>query len=167
MTISAGDSITASVTYNGRGSFTLSIADNTTGQSFSTTPSAPVGGPKVAQRNSAEFIVERAATISKGYLTILPLSTFNNDEIFTDASFTAGGTTTTLQQAVDNFTEYAGFPDTPPAQPYWEQITMIGVDSNGNPFPLDSISPVVGNSFSATFLANGTPFPIPGIFRQN
>jgi hypothetical protein len=71
MTISAGDSITASVTYDGGGSFTLSIADNTTGQAFSTTASAPVGGPNVASRNSAEFIVERAATIDKGYLTIL------------------------------------------------------------------------------------------------
>jgi hypothetical protein len=50
---------------------------------------------------------------------------------------------------------------------YWEQITMVGVDNNGHPFPLDSISAVVGNSFSATFLANGTPFPIPRVFRQN
>jgi len=166
MTISAGDSITASVTYNGGGSFTLSIADNTSGQSFSTTTSAPVGGPKVAQRSSAEFIVERAATISKGYLTILPLSTFSNDEIFTDASFTAGGVTSTLQQAVAG-TEYAGFPATPPPQPYWEQMTMVGLDNNGDPFPLDFISPVAGNSFSATFLANGTPLPIPGVFRQN
>ena len=166
MTISAGDSITASVIYNGGGSFTLSIADNTTGESFSTTTSAPAGGPNVAQRNSAEFIVERAATISKGYLTILPLATFNNDETFSAASFTAGGATMTLQQAVDNLTQFAGFPATPPPQPYWEKITMVGVDNNGNPFPLDSISPVVGNSFTATFLDNGTPFPIPGVFRQ-
>jgi len=167
MTVSAGDSITASVTYNGRTSFTLSIADNTTGESFSTTVSAPAGGSKIAERSSAEFVVERPATISKGYLTILPLATFTTDEIFTDASFTAGGTTMTLQQAVDNLTEYAGFPDTPPPQPYWEQMTMVGVDDIGNAFPLDSVSSVVGNSFSATFLDNGTPFPIPGVFRQN
>src|SRR5262249_31133359 len=32
MTISAGDSITASVTYNGGTSFTLSVKDNTTGE---------------------------------------------------------------------------------------------------------------------------------------
>jgi hypothetical protein len=99
------------------------------------------------------------------YLTILPLATFTNAETFSAASFTAGGATTTLQQAVDNFTEYPGFPATPPAQPYWEKITMVSLDSNGNPFPLDSISPVVGNSFTATFLANGTTLPIPGVFR--
>jgi hypothetical protein len=166
MTISAGDSITASVTYNDRGSFTLALVDNTTGESFSTTASAPAGGPNLAQRNSAEFIVERAATISKGYLTILSLATFNSDEVFTDASFTAGGTTSTLQQAVDNLPEYAGLPTPPPPQPYWEQITMVGTDSNGNTIPLDSVSSVVGNSFSATFLDNGTPFPIPGVYRK-
>lgn len=166
MAISAGDSITASVTYDGQTSFTLSIADNTTGQSFSTTVSAPAGASKVPERSSAEFVVERAATIHTGYLTILPLATFTDDELFTDASLTAGGTTMSLQQAVDNLTEYAGLPDTAPPQPYWEQMTMIGVDSSGNPFPLDSVSSVVGNSFSASFLDNGTPYPIPGIHRQ-
>ena len=165
MTISAGDSITATVTFNGGGSFTLSISDNTNGQSFSTTTSAPTGGPNAAQRNSAEFIVERAATISQGFLTILPLATFTNAETFSAASFTAGGATTTLQQAVDTMTQYPGT-GTPPPQPYWEKITMVGLDSNGNPFPLDSISAVVGNSFTATFLANGTPLPIPGVFRH-
>lgn len=166
MTIAAGDSITASVTYDGKTSFTLSIADTTTGESFSTTVSAPSGGSKIAERSSAEFVVERAATISKGYLTILPLATFTPDEVFTDASFTAGGTTMTLQQAVGSLTEYAGFPDTPPPQPYWEQMIMAGVDDNGNAFPLDDVSSVTGNSFSATFLDNGTPFPIPGVFRK-
>jgi len=166
MTISAGDSITASVTFDGKTSFTLSIADNTTGESFSTSVSAPAGGSKIAERSSAEFVVERAATISKGYLTILPLATFTTDELFTDASFIAGGTTMTLQQAVDNLTEYAGFPDTAPPQPYWEQMTMVDVDNNGNPFPLDSVSSVTGNSFTASFLDNGAPFPIPGVFRK-
>jgi hypothetical protein len=165
MTISAGDSITASVTYDGGGSFTLSIADNTTGQAFSATASAPVGGPNVASRNSAEFIVERAATIDKGYLTILPLATFST-EMFTGATYTAAGTTLSLQDTVNNLTEYAGFPATPPPQPYWENITMVGVDQNGNAFPLDSISSVAGHFFTATFLVNGTPFPIPGVFRQ-
>jgi hypothetical protein len=165
--ISAGDSITASVTYNGGGSFTLSITDNTTGQSFTKTASAPAGGPNVAQRSSAEWVVERPATIYNGYLTILPLATFDPEVTFTDASFTASGTTATLQNAIDNDTHYAGYPDTPPAQPYWEQFTMVGVDSDGNAYPLDYISDVTGNSFTASFLDNGTPFPIPGVFRQN
>ncbi len=50
MTISPGDSISASVTYSA--AYTLQITDNTTGQSFSTTQSA------TAQRYSAEWIVE-------------------------------------------------------------------------------------------------------------
>jgi hypothetical protein len=108
MAISAGDSMTASVTYNGGGSFTLSITDNTTGQSYTTTVSAPVGGPNAAQRSSAEYVVERAATIDHGYLTILPLATFNTDVTFTGASFAANGTTTTLQQAINALPEYAG-----------------------------------------------------------
>jgi hypothetical protein len=167
MTISAGDSITASVVYNGGGSFTLSIVDNTNGQAFSTTASAPLGGPDAAQRNSAEFVVERAATISKGYLTVLPLTTLTTAETFTNAAFTANGVTRTLQQAVDSFTEYTGSSITPPpAQPYWERMTMVGVDNAGNAYPLDAVSAAVGNSFTATFLANGTAFPIPGVIRK-
>lgn len=164
--ISAGDSITATVTYNGGGSFTLSLTDNTTGQSFTKTASAPAGGPNVAQRSSAEWIVERPATISKGYLTILPLATFDSST-FTDASFTANGTTATLQDVVDHDNYYAGYPDTPPAQPYWEYMTMVGVNSFGFAYPLDYISNVSTNSFTSDFLANGNPYPIPGFYRQN
>jgi Peptidase A4 family len=51
LTISPGDTISASVTYSS-GAFTLQITDKTTGKSFSTTQSA------TAQRSSAEWIVE-------------------------------------------------------------------------------------------------------------
>ena len=41
LTISPGNTISASVTYNGNGSFALKMTDNTTGKSFSTTQSLP------------------------------------------------------------------------------------------------------------------------------
>jgi hypothetical protein len=71
MTISPGDSISASVTYSG-GSFTLSMTDNTTGQSFSTTQSSAI-----AQRSSAEWIVEAPSSGGR----ILPLANFGTVNI--------------------------------------------------------------------------------------
>ena len=160
--------MTANVTYLGGGRFSLSITDNTTHKSFATTASAPVGGRDAAQLSSAEWVVERAATISKGYLTILPLATFDAPGVtFTDASYKVGnGGPITLQQAVDNDTEYAGYPADPPAQPYWEHMFMYGVDDSNSQYPLDEVSVVSGNSFDALFVKNGEPFPIPGVFRH-
>jgi len=165
MTISAGDSITASVVYIGGGSFTLSMTNNSNHQSFAITTSAPVGGPNAALRTSAEWIVERAATIDNGFLTILPLATFDSVG-FSGASFKVGnGSPITLQNALRTYPELVdGKPV--PTPPYWEQITMVDVDSNGNPIPLDSISAVKSSSFTAEFLANGNPLPIPGVFRH-
>lgn len=166
LTISAGDSISASVAYNGGGSFTLSMTDNTNGQSFTKTVSAPVGGPNAAQRTSAEWVVERAATIYKGYLTILPLATFDS-VTFSSATYSVGAaSTSTLQHAVDTYPQYAGYPNPPPSQPYWEQITMVGF-SGGNLINLDTVTAVSSNIFSVSFQANGDPYPIPGVFRQN
>lgn len=159
MTVSAGDVMTASVNYLGRGSFQLSMTDTTTGQSFSTTQKAPVGGPNVAQRNSAEWVVERAATIAKGYLTILPLATFSI-VTFTGESFTAGGSAHTLQYAIDNYAQYLGYPNSPPSQPYWENMYIVSITSSNTLVPLDSTSTVTSNSFTVSWLANGTPIPI-------
>jgi len=69
MTISPGDSISASVTYNS--GFTLQITDNTTHQSFTTTQSS------TAQRSSAEWIVEAPSSFSG----ILPLANFGTASI--------------------------------------------------------------------------------------
>jgi len=82
MTISPGDSISASVTYSG-GSFTLSMTDNTTGQSFSTTQSSAI-----AQRSSAEWIVEAPSSGGR----ILPLANFGTVNI-SKAQATINGTT--------------------------------------------------------------------------
>jgi hypothetical protein len=69
MTISPGDSISASVTYSSSG-FILLMTDNTTHQSFMTTQSS------TAQRSSAEWIVEAP---SSG--RILPLANFGTANI--------------------------------------------------------------------------------------
>ncbi len=70
LTISPGNTISASVTYNGNGSFALKMTDNTTGKSFSTTQSLPSGS--TAQRSSAEWIVEAPSS----WFGVLPLANF-------------------------------------------------------------------------------------------
>lgn len=166
MTISSGDMISASVNYIGGGRFTLSISDSTSGQSFSITANAPRGGPNVAQRDSAEWIVERAATIYKGYLTILPLATFSAIT-FQSASFTVGNEPSiTLEYAVSHYTQYAGYPATAPSQPYYEQMYIV-TPSGNNVVQLDSTSGVTSNSFTVTFITNGDPVVLPGIYRHS
>jgi hypothetical protein len=67
LAIAPGDSISASVTTNGNGQFTLTIADANTGQSYTTTQRY-----KAAQLSSAEVIAE-APSSSGG---VLPLTNF-------------------------------------------------------------------------------------------
>ena len=74
LTIRPGDAISASVTTNGSGSFTLTIRDNSTGQSFTTTERQ-----RKARLASAEAIAE-APSSSGG---VLPLTNFGT------ASFSA------------------------------------------------------------------------------
>jgi len=83
LTVNTGDSFTASVVYEGGSSFTLSITDLTTGQSYSRTRSAN------AQRQSAEWVVE-APSSTEG---VLPLANFGTVN-FTDAQFTDNNGTT-------------------------------------------------------------------------
>ena len=54
LAVAPGDSITGTVTYAAAGSFTLSLKDNSTGATFTTTQSSK----KAAARSSAEWIVE-------------------------------------------------------------------------------------------------------------
>lgn len=75
-TVNNGDAITASVAYVGSNTFTLSISDITTGQSYSENHNAN------ALRRSAEWIVE-APSLSG----ILPLANFGTVE-FDNAQFT-------------------------------------------------------------------------------
>lgn len=80
--VSPGDSITAEVKYQGSGKFLLSITNNTTGQSYSTTQKL-----NNAARSSAEWIVE--APSNGG---VLPLANFGTTS-FTSCSATINGHT--------------------------------------------------------------------------
>jgi hypothetical protein len=86
MTISAGDSMTASVSYSS-GSYTLYMKDNNTGQTFTTPQSV------AAQRSSAEWIVEAPSSFSG----VLPLANFGTAQL-SGASATINGST----GAIDN-----------------------------------------------------------------
>jgi hypothetical protein len=88
MKVSAGDSMSASVTFDGNDRYTLTITDQTTGKSFSTTVKFKPFGTS-AQRLSAEWILEAPSTIGG---TILPLANFGTAS-FTDCSFTDGSGT--------------------------------------------------------------------------
>ncbi len=82
LAIHAGDTVTASVTYGPAG-FTLSLADVTTGKSYTTTKAAAG-----AQRSSAEWVVEAPSS----YSGILPLANFGTVTL-TGAQATIRGTT--------------------------------------------------------------------------
>ena len=169
MTVQADDVITATVEYLGGSSYKLSIEDVTSGRSFSTVAHAAEGGPNVPQRNSAEWIVERAATIYKGYLTILPLASFTPVQyyIIEGAYFTVGDDCPQpLQYAVNTYEQYTGEPA--PSLPYWDSIYIVGYNSDTGQYDLalDETSPVTFNAFTITFIDNGAPIPLSGIFRK-
>jgi hypothetical protein len=69
LTVSAGDLMTATVTSDGSGQFTLAVADHTTQRSFTTTQSGPATPPA-----SAEIVAEAPTDASIGGL--LPLAGF-------------------------------------------------------------------------------------------
>lgn len=82
VSVSPGNQISASVTYNGR-EFTTTITNETTGQSYST--SARVRG---ARRSSAEWIAEAPCCTSTG--GILPLSDFGTADFGEDPTNVSG-----------------------------------------------------------------------------
>jgi hypothetical protein len=77
--VNAGDSVTASVTSQSLVSFVLTIKNNTTGATFSTTQYG------FAQRSSAEAIVEAPSTLRRG---VLPLANFGTAQF---SNVTANG----------------------------------------------------------------------------
>ncbi len=130
MTISPGDSMSASVTYSG-GAFTLQMTDQTTGQSFSTTQSA------TAQRSSAEWIVEAPSSISG----VLPLANFGT-ATFTQAQATINGVT----GAIDNAS--------------WQNTAINMVTKTGSPLDqtsglTDTTTLPITSSFTVTYTGSG------------
>jgi hypothetical protein len=127
MTISPGDSMSASVSYSS-GAFTLQMQDSTTGQKFSTTQSA------TAQRSSAEWIVEAPSSVSG----VLPLANFGTAK-FTGANATINGHT----GAIDNGA--------------WQNTSINMVNQAGTTIDQTSTLTDSGgaSSFSVTFPGSG------------
>jgi hypothetical protein len=128
MTISPGNSISASVTYSSSG-FTLQITDNTNHQSFSTTQTSTT-----AVRSSAEWIVEAPSSFSG----VLPLANFGTANI-SGAQATINGTT----GAIDNSS--------------WQNTAINMVSKSGSPLDQTSGLTDTSNtsSFSVTYTGSG------------
>ncbi|HEX9016344.1 MAG TPA: G1 family glutamic endopeptidase [Chloroflexota bacterium] len=88
LAINAGDSISAGVQYTGGGKYVLTLVNNTSGKSFSTTQYMPN-----AQRSSAEWIME--APWSGSILTLANFGTIN----FSGASATINGHTGSISDS--------------------------------------------------------------------
>jgi hypothetical protein len=134
-----GDIMDATTSYSG-GHFTLTIADLTTGKSFTN-----VATCAACERSSAEWIVERPAlcsdpTCSSAFLTRLP----------NFGTITMGGD----EASVDG-----GPLKSPGAFTNW-RIYMVDNAPGGGFISLDGTSPLSGASFSVTWQREGNPFPI-------
>jgi len=109
LTISPGDKISASVTYNGS-QFTVTLTDENTGKSFSTTQSV-----RGAKRSSAEWIAESPCCARHG--AFLPLSDFGTVDF--GALYTNVGNTDDAEDtASPSATPISGFGT-------FEQINMV------------------------------------------
>jgi hypothetical protein len=112
MALSPGDSVTASVTTNGDGNFTLFIRNNTTHTAYSTLQPSPG-----AELVTAEVVAEAPATVSGpsplpdfGTLTFTnarvdgrPIGTFNWDRLSMSAYTTRQAVTSPLARDADTF----------------------------------------------------------------
>ncbi len=122
MGIRPGDVITASVTWNGTSSFTLSLVDKTTGRSFSTVQPIAKGAPQ-PERSSAEVIAE-APSLSDGSL---------------------------LSVANFGLVRFRGcaFDDQPIGAFDWSRIDMVSWDSHATEVATSALSPD-GTAFDGT-----------------
>jgi len=100
LTISAGDTIVASVTYSAStAKFTTAITDMTTGKSFSTS-----GTVSTAARSSAEWIAE-APSSSRG---ILPLANFGTVQFGFDSTAVPSTCSATIGTTTGLFGSFSG-----------------------------------------------------------
>ena len=151
LSISAGNKISASVTYNSSGNssglFTLDIENDTTGDEFSTTQSVPSGN--TALRSSAEWIVEEPSYSIYGFpLPWLSLANFNTVN-FTGAQATFNNGIT---GPIDN-------------NPSWENTAINMVSDAGTTIAQTSAltdtttttpPPITTSSFSVTYKGTST-----------
>lgn len=129
LTISPGDSVSASVNYVGNNKFTLQISNDTTGKSFSIDQTA-----RNTKRSSAEWIVEAPSS----WTGVLPLANFNKATI-TNASATINGSTGPIANS-----------------PLWQNAAINMVTSSGAlKASTSNLDPTTGSSFTVTFVSSG------------
>ena len=137
-----GDVIDTSVSYSDSTSdFSLTVSDLTTGKTK--TDVEPCAS---CERSSAEWIIERPAlcnnALTKCFIT--ELADFGNSTMGGDEAQTDGGNL----KGVGAFNNYA--------------IDIVNPDANGDGgfYSLDTVGPVSGKSFTATWDEPGTEVPI-------
>jgi len=99
VTVSPGNHISASVTYNSGSSFTITLTNETTGKSYSKT-----GTVSKAKRTSAEWIAEAPCCTRRG--GILPLADFGTVDLgedYTDVSDTNDATDSSVSGVISAF----------------------------------------------------------------
>jgi hypothetical protein len=133
-----GDVIDTAVSY-ASGQFTLTVSDLTTGKSAS-----DVAACSTCQRASAEWIIERPAlcnnALTKCFIT--RLADFGTSTMGGTEARVAGGTTKGI----------AGFPNYP--------IDMVNPLASGGFISLDTVGPLSGKTFTATWDRPGSTVPI-------
>jgi len=121
LTVKAGDTINAEVKFAGKNAFVLTLADATTGQTFTTTQKAN------AHRESAEWIAEAPWSGS-----VLPLANFGTMN-FSNASATLNGATGTI------------------GNPAWQHDQITMTNSSGTAKATPSTLSSGGSAFSVTW----------------
>jgi Peptidase A4 family len=153
LAIHPGDHITGKVTVNGS-SVTVSLSDQTTGQSVSKT--ATTSNPDTS---TAEWIAEAPSSQSSdGSIQTLPLANFGT-VTFTGASATAGGHTGSISDPAWNSTEVQLTPDGSTTYPgAGGSFTLAGLGSAGQPSGGATPSALSsdGSSFSVSYSAAPT-----------
>jgi hypothetical protein len=139
--VAAGDSITASVSYDGKDrDYKITLTDNTRGSHFSVLRKCPhvrVGGKLVScPRSSAEVISEAPATESGKHLVIAPLADYGA------ISFAAVDVT-------DNRSAHGGI-----VSAHWNATKIIQLESSGGPL-IAHPTPTQANMFDNYWLRSG------------
>ena len=137
-----GDIIDASVSYSdSTAGFTLTVSDLSTGKTATDTATC-----SSCERASAEWIIERPAQCNNALTTcfLTELAGFGTSPMSGDEAQVEGGNV----KGAGAFDNYA--------------INIVNPDANGDGgfYSLDTVGPVSGNSFTATWQEPGTTIPI-------
>jgi hypothetical protein len=137
--VNPGDIIDTAVTYNASGDFVLTVADLSTGKSATDTATCAECG-----RTSAEWIIERPELCNNAGTKcfISELADFDTSTMQGDQAQLAGGKV----KGVGGFTNYP--------------IDMVDPAEGGGFISLDTVGPLSGKSFTATWDRSGNIYPV-------